>query len=132
MNDEVAVGIDVSKAGSQRRPRNRFGVRTDRSRSPCGGIAALVGVAPVNRDSGTLRGRRMVWGGRADVRTALYMSTIVAVRFNPIIKSTYLRLRAAGKPPKLALAASMCKLLTILNAMLKHRTPWSPKCAELA
>jgi transposase len=95
------------------------------------GVAALVGVAPLNRDSGTLRGRRMVWGGRADVRTALYMSTVVAVRFNPIIKSTYLRLRLAGKPPKLALTACMRKLLTILNAMLKHGTRWSAKCAEL-
>ncbi len=69
-------------------------------------IAALVGVAPVNRDSGTLRGRRTVWGGRADVRTALYMSTTVAVRFNPMPKATYSRLRAAGKPPKLALTGT--------------------------
>jgi transposase len=94
-------------------------------------IAALVGVAPLNRDSGTLRGRRMVWGGRARVRTALYMSTVSAVRFNPILKSIYLRLRAAGKPPKLALIACMRKLLTILNAILKYRTPWSPKCLDL-
>lgn len=66
-------------------------------------IAALVGVAPINRDSGTLRGRRMIWGGRARVRTALYMSTVVAVRFNLVLKSFYLRLRTAGKPPKPAL-----------------------------
>jgi transposase len=95
-------------------------------------IAALVGVAPLNRDSGTLRGRRTIWGGRASVRSALYMGTLAAVRFNPLLKAFYLRLRAAGKPPKLALTACMRKLLTILNAMLKHRTPWSPPCANPA
>jgi transposase len=95
-------------------------------------IAALVGVAPLNRDSGTLRGRRMIWGDRASVRSALYMATLAAVRFNPLLKAFYLRLRAAGKPPKLALTACMRKLLTILNAMLKHRTPWSPPCANPA
>lgn len=94
-------------------------------------IAALVGVAPLNRDSGTLRGRRMVWGGRGQIRTALYMSTLVAVRFNPALKSFYLRLRAAGKPPKPALIACMRKLLTILNAILKNRKPWSPQCLNL-
>ena len=89
-------------------------------------IAALVGVAPLNRDSGTLRGRRTVWGGRAHVRTALYMGAIVAARFNPVIRAFYQRLCAAGKAKKVALVACMRKLLTILNAMLKHRTPWSP------
>jgi transposase len=89
-------------------------------------IAALVGVAPLNRDSGTLRGRRTVWGGRARVRTALYMAAIVAVRFNPIIRGFYQRLCAAGKAKKVALVASMRKLLTIINAMLKHQTPWNP------
>jgi len=93
-------------------------------------IAALVGVAPLNRDSGIMRGRRMVWGGRAEVRTALYMSTVVAVRFNPVLKSFYLRLRAAGKSPKIALIACMRKLLVILNAIVKHRTPWSPLCLD--
>jgi transposase len=87
-------------------------------------IAALVGVAPLNRDSGTLRGRRMVWGGRAHVRTALYMATLSAIRFNPVIRAFYQRLRQAGKPAKVALTACMRKLLTILNAMLKHMTPW--------
>lgn len=87
-------------------------------------IAALVGVAPLNRDSGTLRGRRMIWGGRAAVRGALYMSAVVAARRNPIIKAFYQRLRAAGKAPKVSLVACMHKLLTILNAMVKHRTPW--------
>ncbi len=89
-------------------------------------IAALVGVAPLNRDSGTLRGRRTVWGGRARVRTALYMPAIVAARFNPIIRGFYQRLCAAGKAKKVALVACMRKLLTIINAMLKHQTPWNP------
>ena len=86
--------------------------------------AALVGVAPLNRDSGTLRGRRTTWGGRAVVRAALYMSTLVATKHNPVIKVFYQRLRAAGKAPKVALVACMRKLVTILNAMVKHRTPW--------
>jgi transposase len=87
-------------------------------------IAALVGVAPLNRDSGSLRGRRMIWGGRAVVRGVLYMSAVVAARHNPIIKAFYQRLRTAGKAPKVALVACMRKLLTMLNAMVKHRTPW--------
>lgn len=87
-------------------------------------IAALVGVAPLNRDSGTLRGKRTVWGGRARVRAALYMGTLAATRFNPVIKAFYQRLCAGGKAKKVALTASMRKLLTILNAMLKHGTPW--------
>ena len=89
-------------------------------------IAALVGVAPMNRDSGAFRGRRTVWGGRASVRAALYMATLVATRFNSIIKAFYQRLLVAGKPKKVALTACMRKLLTILNAMLKHRSPWLP------
>ncbi len=92
-------------------------------------VAALVGVAPLNRDSGTLRGRRSVWGGRAKVRTALYMAALVATRHNPMICVFYQRLLAAGKPKKVALVACMRKLLTILNAMLKHRTPWQPNHA---
>jgi len=87
-------------------------------------IAALVGVAPLNRDSGTLRGRRSVWGGRACVRATLYMGALVAVRYNPVLKAFYDRLRTAGKPAKVALTACMRKRLTILNAMLKHQTPW--------
>ncbi|MEN5119142.1 IS110 family transposase [Luteimonas sp. TWI662] len=82
-------------------------------------IAALVGVAPLARDSGTLRGRRAVWGGRAVARQALYMATLSAVRFNPPIRAFHQRLRAAGKKPKVALVACMRKLLTILNAMLR-------------
>lgn len=89
-------------------------------------IAALVGVAPFNRDSGRLRGHRTIWGGRASVRTALYMATLVATRWNPVIRLFYQRLRAAGKPPKVALVAAMRKLLTILNAMVHHGTPWRP------
>ena len=87
-------------------------------------IAALVGVAPFNRDSGTLRGKRTVWGGRARVRATLYMGALVASRFNPVIRDFYQRLLAAGKPKKLALTACMRKLLVILNSMLKHRSPW--------
>jgi transposase len=87
-------------------------------------IAALVGVAPLNRDSGQHQGKRMVWGGRAAVRSALYMGTLVATRHNPVIKRFYERLLAAGKARKVALVACMHKLLIILNAMIKHRTPW--------
>lgn len=89
-------------------------------------IAALVGVAPFPCDSGTLRGRRLVWGGRARVRSALYMATLVAVRHNPVLRAFYQRLCAAGKPKKVALTACMHKLLTILNAMLRHHTRWAP------
>jgi transposase len=88
-------------------------------------LAALVGVAPLNRDSGTFKGKRAVWGGRAGVRAALYMSALVATRHNPTVKEFYERLVAAGKPKKVALVACMRKLLTILNAVFKHRTPWS-------
>jgi transposase len=87
-------------------------------------VAALVGVAPLNRDSGTLRGHRSVWGGRAEVRGALSMGALVAARRNPVVKEFYERLLAAGKPKKVALVACMRKLLSILNAILKHRTPW--------
>src|SRR5882672_4194183 len=90
-------------------------------------IAALVGVAPRNCDSGTLRGRRTIWGGRAHVRTVFYMGTLVATRYNPRIKAFYERLLAAGKVKKVALTACMHTLLTILNAILKHRTPWQPQ-----
>jgi len=87
-------------------------------------IAALVGVAPLNHDSGMLRGKRTVWGGRAHVRAALYMAALVASRCNPVIRSFYQRLCDAGKAKKVALTACMRKLLTILNAMVKHRTRW--------
>ena len=95
-------------------------------------IAALVGVAPLNRDSGTWRGKRTVWGGRAQVRAVLYMGAIVAARFNPVIRGFYQRLCAAGKAKKVALTACMRKLLVILNAMLKHRTPWHTEVAQCA
>lgn len=87
-------------------------------------IAALVGVAPLNRDSGTLRGKRTVWGGRAHVRAVLYMAAVVATRYNPAIRAFYQRLCAAGKAKKVAFTACMRKMLTMLNAMLKNRTPW--------
>lgn len=89
-------------------------------------ISALIGVAPVNRDSGTMRGRRTVFGGRASVRTALYMSALVGTRHNPVIKEFYTRLVAAGKPKKVALTACIRKLLTILNTMLKNNEAWDP------
>lgn len=89
-------------------------------------ISALIGVAPINRDSGTMRGRRTVFGGRASVRTALYMSALVGTRHNPVIKEFYTRLVAAGKPKKVALTACIRKLLTILNAMLKNNEAWDP------
>lgn len=94
-------------------------------------IAALVGVAPLNRDSGTMRGKRMIFGGRAPVRTALYMGTLTATRCNPVIRAFYLRLVAAGKPKKVALTACMRKLLIILNAMVRQGTRWSPVLAEV-
>jgi transposase len=87
-------------------------------------ISALVGIAPLNRDSGTMRGRRTTWGGRASVRSALYMAALVATRHNPVIAAFYKRLRQAGKPAKVALVACMRKLLTILNAILRDRRPW--------
>jgi transposase len=95
-------------------------------------IAALVGVAPFNCDSGTMRGRRRVWGGRAEVRAVLYMSTLVATRYNPVIKAFYARLLAAGKLKKVALTACMHKLLTIMNAMVRDMTPWQPREVAIA
>ena len=87
-------------------------------------LAALVGVAPFNRDTGTRRGKRVIWGGRAQVRTVLYMATLAATRFNPVLKAFYHRLLQVGKPKKVALVACMRKLLSILNAIMKQRTPW--------
>jgi transposase len=89
-------------------------------------IAALVGVAPFNRDSGRLKGKRAIWGGRAQVRHALYMAALTASRFNPPLRAFYLRLLAAGKPKKLALVAVMRKLLVILNAIIRSNSPWNP------
>ena len=90
-------------------------------------IAALVGVAPLARDSGTYRGPRITWGGRAHVRAVLYMGAFTATRFNPVIRTFYHRLRAAGKPHKVALVACMRKLLIILNAMARTHTPWQTR-----
>ena len=87
-------------------------------------IAALVGVAPVNRDSGQFRGRRMITGGRTSVRRVLYMATVTAIHRNPAIRAFYQRLRANGRPVKVAITAAMRKLLTILNAMMRDRRPW--------
>jgi|AP12_2_1047962.scaffolds.fasta_scaffold02458_4 transposase len=93
-------------------------------------IAALVGVAPFNRDSGTLRGRRTIWGGRARVRSVLYMAATSAVRSNPVIRACYQRLIERGKPHKVAMVACMRKMLTILNAMARTNTPWTPNFQE--
>ena len=87
-------------------------------------MAALVGVAPFNRDSGTHRGRRIICGGRAKVRAALYMAALAATKYNPVLRSFYQRLLHAGKPKKLALIAVMRKLLTILNAIIRDQRPW--------
>jgi transposase len=89
-------------------------------------ISALVGVAPLNWDSGQQRGTRHIWGGRAPVRTVLYMATLAAIRCNPVIRPFFERLTAAGKPRKVALVACMRKLLTILNAMMRRRVGWQP------
>ena len=89
-------------------------------------IAALVGVAPLARDSGLFRGKRMIWGGRAPVRSALYMSILSATKWNPVIRMFYLRLRSQGKPPKVAMVACMRKQLTILNAMVRDSREWDP------
>jgi transposase len=93
-------------------------------------VATLVGLAPLNRDSGTWRGTRAIWGGRRQVRAALYMAALVAVRHNPVLRAFYERLLARGKPKKVALIACMHKLLLILHAVLRDRTPWQP--AQLA
>jgi len=94
-------------------------------------LATLVGLAPLNRDSGAWRGSRAIWGGRQQVRAALYMAALVGVRHNPLLHAFYERLVARGKPKKVALTACMHKLLTILHAVLRTRTPWSPGHAAM-
>ena len=93
-------------------------------------IAALAGVAPFNRDSGRFRGKRAIWGGRAEIRSVLYMSTLTAVRCNPVIRAFYLRLISAGKKHKVAMTACMRKLLTILNIMIKNQTSWNSELTK--
>lgn len=93
-------------------------------------IGKLVGVAPLNRDSGSFKGKRTTWGGRANVRCALYMATLSAARFDPVIHAFYERLLQAGKPKKVALVACMHKLLTIINAVIKSGMPWQPAYAQ--
>jgi transposase len=95
--------------------------RLDRRR-----IAALVGLAPLARDSGVFRGRRMIAGDRPHIRRVLYMATLAAIKYNPVIRAFHHRLVAAGRPNKVAITAAMRKLLTILNAMLRDRRPWQP------
>ena len=94
-------------------------------------IAALAGVAPINRDSGIMPGRRTVWGGRSRVRAALYMGPLVATRYNSVIRVFYQRLLAAGKAKKVALVACMRKLLTIPNSMVKSGRHWDPQTTTL-
>jgi transposase len=94
--------------------------------------AALVGVAPFNRDSGTMRGRRCIWGGRTSVRNVLYMATLAATRFNPTIRAFYQRLCKLGKLRKVALVAAMRKLLGILNAIVRDQTPWRSDNVEIS
>ncbi len=96
------------------------------------GISALVGVCPFNCDSGTLRGKRRIWGGRATVRSVLYMATMTATRCNAVLRAFYQRLVHAGKPKKVALVACMRKLLTILNAMLRDHKPWNESLVKTA
>jgi transposase len=91
-----------------------------------GKIAALVGVAPLNRDSGNMRGKHGIWGGRASVRTVLYMAAVAATKHNPVIREVYLRLGGAGKEKKVALVACMRKLLVTLNAMMRDQKQWLP------
>jgi transposase len=93
-------------------------------------IAALIGLAPLNHDSGTFRGKRCIWGGRAQVRAVLYMATLAAIRCNPVIAAFHARLIAAGKLSMVAIVACMRKLLTILNAMLRSNSPWSAEIAS--
>lgn len=92
-------------------------------------IAALLGLAPLNRDSGTMQGKRSTWGGRASARRVLYMATLTAVRLNPAIRVFYRRLVAAGKPKKLALTAAARKLITILNALIRDKRRWTEEMA---
>jgi transposase len=95
-------------------------------------IAKLVGVAPLNRDSGQQRGTRHIWGGRAQVRSKLYMATLAAIRSNPVIKSFYQRLIAHHKPKKIAIVACMRKLLTIINVMVRDNKPWNVKAQPVS
>jgi len=94
-------------------------------------LATLVGLAPLNRDSGAWRGSRAIWGGRQQVRAALYMAALVGVRRNPVLQEFYERLLAHGKPKKVALVACMHKLLIILHAVVRDHTPWSPAHAAV-
>ena len=126
-------GVARARRAAARHPGHRPGRLADAAGGAAGAgdagpakIAALVGLAPMNRDSGTLRGRRMIVGGRAAVRSALYMAALSAVRHNPALKAFYGRLVAAGKAKKVALAAAAHKLLTIADAILRSKRPWDP------
>lgn len=144
VDGELAEAIRSSPAWRQRDEllRSIPGVGPVAARTPLGElpelgtlgrrkVAALVGLAPMNRDSGAMRGKRTIVGGRAAVRTALYMASLSAVRHNPTLKAFYERLVAAGKPKKLALTAAAHKLLTIADAVIRTRRPWDPKFTGL-
>jgi transposase len=95
-------------------------------------LSALIGLAPLNRDSGQFRGKRTIWGGRDNVRSTLYMATMSAIRFNPVVKPFYTRLREAGKPHKVAITACMRKIIVILNSMIKNQTYWRPPVCDVS
>jgi transposase len=109
--------------------RTLLGELPELGRLDRGEVAALAGVAPLNQDSGRRQGNRRTWGGRAPVRAALYMAAVTAIRCNPTIRALYTRLRAAGKPAKVALVACMRKLVIMANAILRDATPWSADVA---
>ena len=136
-DDNLNRWIQSSPVGREELSRRVSGIGPVRSRGLVAGlaeyrrqIAALVGVAPFNRDSGNYRGKRMIWGGRAHLRAALFMGTLSATRCNPVIQPFYDRLRSAGKPHKVAMTACMRKLVTILNVRVKTDTVWQPECAK--
>ena len=111
------------------RPEADIARWSDRGRLNRKQIAALVGVAPMNRESGNYQGKRHIRGGRARVRTVLFMAIMSAIQANPKLKRNYLQLKAAGKPPNVAIVARMRKLLTILNVMMKTGQHWDPELA---
>jgi len=121
---EVASLLESAKGVGDVTTSTLVGLLGELGQLPRRPIAKLVGVAPLARDSGTHRGVRSIWGGRADVRTVLYMATLSAIRHNAVIRQFHQRLIAKGKPNKVAIVACMRKLLTILNAMVRDGTPW--------
>jgi len=120
-NDDI---LQSTPGVGTRTSRTLLGLMPELGSLNAGQVGKLIGAAPFNRDSGKLRGKRHISGGRSRVRAVLYMATLVATRFNPVVKAWYQRLLAAGKPKKVALVACMRKLLVVLNAMIKTKTRW--------